>query len=49
MIMVVGDLWYRNLKKKFFSTELEIIRSDFIAVLEIGKNREEEVTQFCLY
>lgn len=49
MIMVVGDPCYKNKKKYNFSTELEIIRSDFIAVLEIGKNRDEEVTQFCLY
>lgn len=38
-----------EIKKKKTSTELEIITSDLIAVLEIGKNRDEEVTQSCLY
>lgn len=49
MIMVMDGLWYRNFFKKYISTELEIIRTDLIAVLEIGKNRDEEVIQSCLY
>lgn len=47
MVMVMDDLWNGNLKQKI-STELEIIRSGLTTVLEIRKNKDEEVNQPCL-